>query len=127
MEDEQKVIIKFLMNDCIDSHEISTILIAQFGANTFALHIISFGCARYSAAEIIPITSIGPGDPLEITLMPGSCPRWRSRRSSSRALNNDRATVLNRSQEMLRLKSYCLRSVPHLLTDWLRAKCNEFV
>jgi hypothetical protein len=63
MESEQRVIIKFLMNECVNIHEINTRLNAHFDVHTCTLRRIQFGCA----VEKISMTSINPGDPLKIT------------------------------------------------------------
>jgi hypothetical protein len=51
---------------------------------------------------------------------------FESARYLALALNVGEATVLSRLQEKFGLKSYCLRWVPHLLTDELRSKGKEF-
>jgi hypothetical protein len=46
IKSEQKVGIKFLRNESIDSHENHTRLSAQFGEQIYALRTIQFWCAR---------------------------------------------------------------------------------
>jgi hypothetical protein len=92
--------------------------------------LFSFGYMRYSADEKIFRMLIDLEDRPSITLTPnflsilGVTP-FESARTIAHILNVDHTTVLSRLHKKLGMKPYCLRWVPHLLTDELRAKRKE--
>jgi hypothetical protein len=62
MEYEQGVIVRFLINEFDDAHEIHKRRNAQFAEQAYPCARSNSGCARYNAVEKISMMNIGPED-----------------------------------------------------------------
>jgi hypothetical protein len=131
MKYEQRVIIRFLTNEGIEADQIHVRLCAQFGEQTYALRTIRTWILEIRRGRQDMHDEPRSGRPVldhidtKIVSMLEKAP-FESARSIAQVLNVDHATVLHHLTERLGLKSYCLRWVPHLLTDDLKAKRKEF-
>jgi hypothetical protein len=131
MEDEQRVIIKFLTNESVDAHEIYIGLSAQFGEPTYTLRRIQFwvheiqrGRRNLHGEHRSELPAFDYIDAKIISRLEKA--PFESARSIAEVLNVDHSTVLYCLHEKLGFKSYCLQWVPHLSTGELRAKRKEF-
>jgi predicted alpha/beta-fold hydrolase len=102
----QRVIIKILTNEPVDAHEIRTKLSAQFGGQTYALHMIQFLVREIQRSREDFLDEHRSGRPApdyidtKIISLLEDAP-FEAARSISQVLNVDHATVLHRLYEKL--------------------------
>jgi histone-lysine N-methyltransferase SETMAR len=130
MEYEQRVIIKFLAIEKVDAREIARRLRVAFGEDAYALRTVQFWMAEVRRGREDLHDEHRPGRPpldhidSRILALLDRAP-FESARSMAEVLHVDHATILRHLHEKLGFKSYCVRWVPHLMSDELRATRKE--
>jgi hypothetical protein len=129
-EYDQRVIIRFLSNEGISAHEITTRLQPQFGEHSSKLRTVQFwvGEVRFARQDLHDEIRNGrpPLDDIDAKILAilNKSP-FESMHSISERLGVTPVTVLNHLHLSIGLKSFHLRWVPHLLAEDLRQKRKE--
>jgi transposase len=130
MDYDQRVIIRFLMNEGVLANEIFMRLRVQFGEDSYALGTVQFwmqeikrGRQDLRDEHRTGRPSLGNLDTQILSILEKE--PFESARSIAHTLGVDHTTVLDHLQEKLGFKPYNLRWVPHLLTEDLKAKRKE--
>lgn len=130
MKDHQRIIIKFLHNEQVDSNEIYTRLQAQFGEDTYSLRSVQrwiqyFRLGRQKIDDEIregrpPIDHVDANILEELSKNP-----FHSVRSLCEAINCSSTTIFRHLHDSLQMKFLHFKLVPYHLSQSLREKRCE--
>jgi hypothetical protein len=136
MESDQRVIIRFLLREEVSADDIQRRLQAQFGDDTYKMRTFQGWCTQVRQGREDLNDAPRPGRPVidhldtKILACLDKAP-FQSARSLAQELGVSLSTVLTRLHDVLGMKCYHLRWIPHNLTDELRAirlkKCLELL
>jgi hypothetical protein len=132
MEYGQRVIIKFIVNDGLDAHQIAPKLAAQFGEDAYALRTVQFWIDEVRRAREDLHDAPRSGRPWEddlaarIQSLLDENP-FESACSMAETLHVSHATVLRYLHQELGFQGFHLRWVPHLLTPEIKAQRKQCV
>jgi hypothetical protein len=131
IEHDQRVIIRFLWNERINTHEITRRLQAQFGEHGYAIRTVRFWIAEVPIGRQDLHDEIHTGGPplddLDVTILAilNKSP-FDSTRSIVETLGVSHSTMLLHLHDSIGFRSFHLHRVLHLLMHDLREKRKEY-